>query len=283
MKYAQFQLFDIRYLKAAFIFLLMAGFTIGCETSEVQELPERNFELTWSDEFEGEANELPNPQNWTFDLGAGGFGNEELQTYTKDTSNVALDGEGNLVITARSNGNSFTSARIKTQGLFSQAFGRFEARMKTPFGPGIWPAFWMLGSNIEEVGWPQTGEIDLMEMRGQEPNIVHGSVHGPGFSAGNAITKAFGLENDRFDAEFHIYAIEWFPDRIDFFVDDFLYQRITKNQVENELEEEWVFDKPFFILLNVAVGGTFVGFPTDDTPFPQTMIIDYVRVSRLAN
>jgi len=278
------KLVDVRYLnRFACILLLITGFTLGCETSQVQELPERNWELTWSDEFEGEAKELPNPQNWTFDLGGGGFGNQELQTYTKDTSNVALDGEGNLVITARRNGNSFTSARLKTQGLFSQAFGRFEARLKTPFGPGIWPAFWMLGSNIEEVDWPQSGEIDLMELRGQEPNIIHGSVHGPGYSAGDAITKPFGLQNGRFDTEFRLYAIEWFPDRIDFFVDGFLYQRITKNQIENDLGEEWVFDKPFFILLNVAVGGTFVGFPTDDTPFPQTMTIDFVRVYQEAN
>jgi len=203
-----------------------------------------------------------------------------LQYYTDRPENIAQDGEGNLVITARSEnfrGSGFTSARINTKDLFEQAYGRIEARLITPFGPGIWPAFWMLGENFDEVGWPQTGEIDIMELRGQQPNIVLGSLHGPGFSGGNAITKPFGLQQGRFDTDYHIYAVEWFPDRIDYFVDDFLYQRITKEEVE-DAGGEWVFDKPFFLLMNVAVGGTFVGFPSQETPFPQQMTIDYVRV-----
>ncbi len=264
------------------IFILLTFLIWSCTPSTEQQLEERNFQLTWSDEFDGAEGEALDESNWTFDLGGGGFGNQELQVYTSDPDNVSMDGEGNLVITALASGNSFTSARIKTQGLFEQAYGRFEASLKTPFGPGIWPAFWMLGSDIEEVGWPQTGEIDLMELRGQQPTIIHGSAHGPGYSAGNAITKSLGLQNERFDTEFHLFAIEWFPDRIDYFVDDFLYQRITKKQIE-EAGNEWVFDKPFFILLNVAVGGTFVGFPTEDTPFPQKMIIDYVRVYEEVN
>lgn len=258
------------------LFLLIIA-VWGCTPSTVQELDERNWQLVWSDEFDGAQGELPDESNWTFDLGGGGFGNEELQVYTNNPENVSMDGEGNLVITALASGGSFTSARIKTEGLFEQAYGRFEARMKTPFGPGVWPAFWMLGADFAEVGWPQSGEIDIMELRGQQPTIIHGSVHGPGFSAGNAITKSFGLQNSRFDAEFHLFAIEWFPDRIDFFVDDFLYQRIEKSDVEDS-GNEWVFDKPFFILMNVAVGGTFVGFPTSETPFPQKMTIDFVRV-----
>jgi len=264
----------IRYFSSPFLLIF---FIWSCTPSTEQQLDERNFELTWSDEFEGAAGELPDPTQWTFDLGGGGFGNEELQTYTNNPENVSMDGEGNLVITALRSGNSFTSARIKTQGLFDQAYGRFEARLKTPFGPGIWPAFWMLGSDIEEVDWPQSGEIDIMELRGQQPSIIHGSIHGPGFSAGNAITKPFGLKNSRFDSEYHLFAIEWFPDRIDFFIDDFLYQRISQGDVDNA-DGEWVFNKPFFLILNVAVGGTFVGFPTAETPFPQKMIVDYVRV-----
>lgn len=253
----------------------------GCERDDFQKLDERNWQLVWSDEFEGEAGELPDPSKWTFDLGTGedGWGNQELQRYTNNPENVSLDGEGNLVITAIRDGNSFTSARIKTQGLFAQQYGRFEARLKTPYGPGLWPAFWMLGDNIETVGWPQSGEIDIMELRGQQPHIIHGSVHGPGYSGGNPVSKSYTLTNGRFDAEYHVFAIEWDEEKIDFFVDDFLYQRIRPADVPGE----WVFDQPFFILLNVAVGGNYVGFPTEQTPFPQKMIIDYVRVYEEVN
>lgn len=252
----------------------------SCEIDTTQQLEERNWTLTWSDEFEGDSGTSVNPDNWSYDIGRGdnGWGNEELQIYTDNAENIALDGEGNLVITAqRELGGQFptyTSARINTKGKFSQAYGRFEARLKTPFGPGLWPAFWMLGDNIDEVSWPQCGEIDIMELRGQAPNITLGSLHGPGYSAGNSITGSYGLEDGRFDAEYHIYAVEWFEDRIDFFVDDFLFQRITPDDVSGE----WVYDQPFYLLLNVAVGGTFVGFPSSQTPFPQTMIVDYVRV-----
>jgi beta-glucanase (GH16 family) len=134
----------------------------------------------------------------------------------------------------------------------------------------------MLGDNISTVPWPQCGEIDIMEVRGLEPHILHGSIHGPGYSGGNAITKSFSLNNDRLDSKFRVYAIEWGPDFIDFFIDNFLYQRITPNDIQGK--GEWVFNNNFFILLNVAVGGSFVGFPTSGTPFPQTMTVDYVKV-----
>jgi len=146
--------------------------------------------------------------------------------------------------------------------------------MKVPTGRGLWPAFWMLGSNIDATPWPQCGEIDIMEQRGQEPFITHGSVHGPGYSGANAKTKAYALANGRFDTDYHIYAIEWGENYIDYFVDNFLYQRITPDDVTGQ----WVYDHPFFIILNVAVGGNFVGFPTTGTPFPQSMYVDYVRV-----
>lgn len=255
--------------------LLVVAF-YGCKPDEFQKLPERNWQLTWSDEFDGAAGTLPDGTKWTYDLGTGqdGWGNQELQSYTNSPANVSMDGEGNLVMTAIRNGNSFTSARIKTQGLFAQQYGRFEARLKTPYGPGMWPAFWMLGSNIETVSWPQCGEIDIMELRGQQPHIIHGTIHGPGYSGGNPISKGYALVNDRYDVDFHLFAIEWDKDKIDFFVDDFLYQRIKRGDAPGE----WVFDQPFFLLLNVAVGGNYVGFPTDGTPFPQKMIVDYVRV-----
>ncbi len=268
-----------RYPGKAFtslLLLVVMAFFVSCEKDDFQKLEKRNWQLTWSDDFEGPAGQLPAAANWAFDIGTGdgGWGNEELQSYTNSPANVSLDGQGNLVLTAIQEGNRFTSARIKTQGLFAQKYGRFEARIKTPYGPGLWPAFWMLGESVTTAGWPQCGEIDIMEQRGQEPHIIHGTIHGPGYSGGNPITKSYALVNDRFDTSFHLYAIEWDQEKIDFFVDDYLYQRINRDDVPGE----WVYDQPFFILLNVAVGGNYVGFPTTQTPFPQKMTLDYVRV-----
>jgi beta-glucanase (GH16 family) len=251
----------------------------SCETSN--DLPNRDYELVWEDNFDGISGELPNSNYWTFDIGTGenGWGNQELQYYTNRPQNVSLDGQGNLVITAIQEGfqgSAYTSARIKTQGLQQQTYGRFEARLKTPFSQGLWPAFWMLGADIEEVGWPQTGEIDIMELRGQQPRTIAGSIHGPGYSAGQAISDSFTLLEARFDTKFHVFAVEWGPGFIDFFVDDFLYQRLTPEDIPNG--GEWVFDKPFFLILNVAVGGTYVGPPNSNSRFPQSMIVDYVRV-----
>lgn len=266
---------------------LCAAIILGlsnCKADEKQVLEQRNWQLVWSDDFDGASGELPDASKWTYDIGTGsnGWGNQELQYYTNRPENVAMDGAGHLVITARREtfaGAPFTSARIKTQGIFAQAYGRFEARIKTPYGPGLWPAFWLLGADIESIGWPLCGEIDIMELRGQEPNIINGSVHGPGYSGGAAVTQSFGFANNRFDADFHVFAVEWGEDYIDYFVDNTLYQRITPD----DLAGEWVFDDPFFLILNVAVGGNYVGFPTSQTPFPQRMTVDYVRVYREAN
>lgn len=148
-----------------------------------------------------------------------------------------------------------------------------------PWGPGIWPAFWLLGADVETVGWPQCGEIDIMEYRGQETSTVHGTVHGPGYSGGQAITKRFDLTQARFDTDYHLFAVEWGGDYIDFYVDETLYQTITPD----DLTGPWVFNHPFYIILNVAVGGNYVGWPTSDTPFPQTMFVDYVRVYKEAS
>lgn len=249
-------------------------------------IADRNYQLVWEDDFAGAAGTSPDTSKWAFDIGIGpgndGWGNQELQYYTDRPENIALDGSGNLAITARREsfgGRAFTSARLNTKGIFAQAYGRFEARIKMPWGPGIWPAFWMLGGNIDEVSWPQCGEIDIMEYRGQEPHLIHGSVHGPGYSGGAAITKSFGLTNDRFDVDFHVFAVEWGEGYIDFYVDETLYQRIEPADAPGE----WVYDQPFFIILNVAVGGNYVGFPTQQTPFPQTMLVDYVKVYKEIN
>lgn len=270
-----------RNLPVLFLPLMALIALAGCERDDFQKLEQRNWQLVWSDEFDGPSGQLPDASKWTYDIGTGqnGWGNDELQQYTNRPENVSLDGNGNLVITAIRDGYAFTSARIKTQGLFAQQYGRFEARLKTPYGPGLWPAFWMLGNNIDAVGWPQCGEIDIMELRGQEPHIIHGTMHGPGYSGGNPISKSFTLTNARFDTDYYIYAIEWNEDKIDFFVNDFLYQRIKREDVPGE----WVYDQPFFLLLNVAVGGNYVGWPVEQTPFPQKMIIDYVKVYREAD
>jgi beta-glucanase (GH16 family) len=263
------------------LFFLLAG----CQDDD-NAIVQRNWQLVWEDDFNGNPGQSPDASKWGYDIGVGpgndGWGNSELQYYTDKPENVSLDGAGNLAITARSEsfgGRSFTSARIKTKGLFEQAYGRFEARMKMPWGPGIWPAFWMLGGNIDEVSWPQCGEIDIMEYRGQQPNLIYGTLHGPGYSGGASITKGYGFENDRFDKDFHLFAVEWGEDYIDFFVDETLYQRLTPDDVPGE----WVYGQPFFMILNVAVGGNYVGFPTPQTPFPQTLLVDYVKVYQEAN
>jgi len=248
----------------------------SCKKDSKQNLANRNWQLVWSDEFDGLQGSLPDTAYWNFDLGNGdnGWGNAELQSYTKDTANIRMDGNGHLQIVAIKSGTSFTSARITTKGKFEHKLGRIEASIKLPQGPGIWPAFWMLGSNIDSVSWPKCGEIDIMECRGQQPNIVHGSLHGPGYSGGNPVTKSYALSSGRFDTDFHLFAVEWDEVKIDFFVDDYLYQRVNSKDVKGD----WVYNQPFYLLLNIAVGGNFVGFPTSDTPFPQTMNIDFVRV-----
>ena len=266
-------------LVLAAIYSLLLLVLSGCTKENVQKIEQRNWQLVWSDDFNGLAGVTPDATKWKYDIGTGnnGWGNSELEYYTSRTSNVSLDGNGNLSITAKNEmyaGSAFTSARIKTSGFFEQAYGRIEARIKTPYGPGVWPAFWMLGSNESSVGWPQCGEIDIMELRGQKPNIISGTVHGPGYSGGASITKSFVLDNARYDVDYHLFAVEWGKDYIDFFVDSTLYQRITPGDVTGN----WVFDHPFYIILNVAVGGNYLGFPTSQTPFPQSMLVDYIKV-----
>ena len=236
-----------------------------------------NFtKLVMQDEFN--TNGEPDATLWNYNTGTGsnGWGNNELQFYTDRPENVIVE-DGNLVITARKesfSGSQYTSARLLTKGKFEQAYGRFETRMKLPWGQGIWPAFWMLGADIDTNEWPGAGEIDIMEFRGQNPTVVLGTVHGPGYSAGQSISKSYTLQNDRFDTGFHVFGIEWGPNYINFYVDDVLYNQITPKDVPGE----WVFDKPFYILVNLAVGGSFVGSPNNETVFPQTMLVDYVRV-----
>ncbi|MHA7865348.1 glycoside hydrolase family 16 protein [Flagellimonas marinaquae] len=259
-----------------FMGLFISSF-IGCDVDETQTVTTLT-NVVLSEEFDTDG--APNPDVWGFDIGRGpngdGWGNQELQYYTDRPTNVVIE-NGNLKITARQEsfqGAGYTSARLLTKNRFEQAYGRFEARIQLPTGQGIWPAFWMLGADIDENPWPGAGEIDIMEYRGQNPTILVGSVHGPGYSAGNAISKEYELRNDRFDTGYHVFGIEWSPNAINFYVDNVLYNQITPEDVTGE----WVFNKPFFLLMNVAVGGNFVGPPNIETQFPQTMLVDYVRV-----
>lgn len=246
--------------------------------------------LVWSDEFNGAAGSAPDQTKWAFETGGGGWGNHELEYYTDRLQNAYVDGRGSLIIKAFKetfNGpdgitRNYTSARLLTRDKFVQQYGRFEARIKLPVGKGIWPAFWMLGDNINSAGWPSCGEIDIMENNGSEPNINHGSLHGPEYSGGNALTASVRFtRNKRLSDNFHLFAIEWEPNTIRFYTDGKLYQ--TRTAAELPDGGKWVFDHPFYILLNVAVGGNFVGDPDSSTGWPRTMAVDYVRVYRKAN
>ena len=235
--------------------------------------------LVWSDEFEGPAGQAPDPSKWSADVGGSGWGNQELEYSTARPENVALDGAGHLAITARAEpymGKAYTSGRINTLAHFTQAFGRFEARMQWPAGQGMWPAFWLLGNNESTVGWPACGEIDIIENKGQEPNTVHGTVHGPGYSGGNGISAAHLVPGAPLSAGFHVYAIEWFANDIVFSVDGVTYFMLAPGQLP--AGTQWVFDHPFGVILDLAVGGTYVGSPDGTTTFPQTLLVDYVRV-----
>jgi beta-glucanase (GH16 family) len=246
------------------------------------------WKLVWSDEFDGPNGSPVDSTKWGFDTGGGGWGNNELETYTSRTENASREG-GMLVVKAiketfRGSDNitrDYTSARLLTRNKFSQAYGRIEARIKVPYGQGIWPAFWMLGDNIGTAGWPNCGEIDIMENIGREPSIVHGTIHGPGYSGGDGIGAAYTLPTgQKFSDNFHTFAVEWEPNVMRWYVDGLLYKTITPANLP--AGKSWVFDHPFFIILNVAVGGYWPLYPDATTVFPQQMLVDYVRVYQRA-
>ena len=238
------------------------------------------MKLVWADEFDGPAGAPPDPASWTYELGDGsakgipGWGNGELQHYTDDPANAALDGEGRLLITARRNGRGYTSARLVTKDKLAFAFGRIETRMRVPRGDGLWPAFWALGASIDQVGWPASGEIDVMEHVGREPRRVYGALHGPGYAGGAGLVRSLELPRDLADDD-HVFAVDWEPGQIVWSVDDLRYHRATPLDVE---PGPWVFESPFYLLLNLAVGGTFGGPVARETAFPQALSVEYVRV-----
>jgi beta-glucanase (GH16 family) len=273
-----------------------SGQTITVELQE-NRLPDpgpAGWTLVWSDEFDGLAGSSPAAGKWTHEIGNGfdqannGWGNGELEYYTAAPENSAEDGTGSLVITAQEIDPAttelecwygpceYTSARLVSAQKFEMAYGRIEARMKLPYGQGLWPALWMLGSDIGEVGWPNCGEIDIMEHIGSIPDTAYGTIHGPGYSGGAGIGGSYTLDEGGFADDYHVFAIEWEPGIIRWYVDGNLFLTLTDEDIP--ADTEWVFDHPFFLIMNVAVGGTWPGYPDETTVFPQTMMVDYIRV-----
>ena len=251
--------------------------------------PLAGWTLSWSDEFNGATGTKPDPANWGYDIGGGGWGVSQLQVYTNNAANASMDGNGNLQIVAIKDAQGgFTSARLKTQNKFQQAYGRFEIRAKVVTGNGMWPAFWMLGDDFNGNNWPQCGEIDIMEVRGTRPYNNGGSLHGPGYSGMHPLTGTYVMPHvdggPSLSDDFHTYAVEWETGVVRFYVDDNLFETHTPADIPADAgaNAKWVYDHPFFILLNVAVGGTFPG-PPDGTTFPQTMLVDYIRVYSRTN
>ncbi|NUM46065.1 MAG: family 16 glycosylhydrolase, partial [Anaerolineales bacterium] len=258
-------------------------------TTTTADVTPADWTLVWSDEFDDPAGTPPDPGVWKPEVGDGflngltGWGNGELEYYTAE--NATTDGEGNLVISALAQDDptlqcwygpcQYTSSRLITWGRLEPTFGRIEARLKLPQGQGIWPAFWMLGTNLDEVGWPQGGEIDIMENIGKEPTITHGTIHGPGYSGGQGVGAPYDFDTNVYE-DFHTFAIEWTTDQIRWYVDDVNFFSASPDEIPGGAE--WVYNHSFFIILNLAVGGAWPGNPDDTTTFPQTMLVDYVRV-----
>lgn len=254
---------------------------ITCAAALEGQGPAGQWQLVWSDDFTGLANTPPDPAKWSYDLGNGvnGWGNYQLENYASSTDNVFLDGSGNLVIRALNTGGGYTSGRIKTAGKFSFQYGMVEVRAKIPYGQGIWPAIWMLGGGFPQVPWPDCGEIDLMENFGvlqNDVSTIHAAIHGMG-DTGPGIGSSYALPSgQKFADDFHVFGAQWSPDGVTFSVDGNVYLNIPSSS----LTPSWqaALANPFFLLLDVAAGGTPVGAPDATTTFPQQMLVDYVRV-----
>jgi beta-glucanase (GH16 family) len=246
-----------------------------------------NARLIWDDEFNGTAGARPDAGKWQVIRGGGGFGNRELQYYTGRSTNIALDGAGHLVVTAlreRYAGRdgvtrNYTSAAIQTKGRFRVMYGRLEARIEIPEGRGLWPAFWAVGNDVDSVGWPRSGEIDMMENLGNDPFTIYGSIHGPqpGLTNGYAIVTSKHSSRS-LAGRFHVYGVAWSPDKLVFTLDGVPYATDTAATLSHG--QQWEFNKPFFLIVNLAVGGSWPGAPDASTPFPSKMLVDCVRVYR---
>jgi beta-glucanase (GH16 family) len=249
--------------------------------------PPVQWKLAWSDEFDGAAGTGVDAGKWTHDIGDGctagicGWGNQEKEYYSNATENVALNGSGQLAITARTapagltcyyGACRYTSAKIHTRGKMNAAPGRVEARIKLPTGQGLWPAFWMLGSGFPATPWPQCGELDIMEFKGSQPSMMSSAIHGPGYSGATPFAHAQSMS----PAEYHVFSIIWDANSVQFFVDDAMHYTVTRNELETKGAS--VLSNSYFVILNLAVGGHFDGDPASDAIFPATMLVDYVRV-----
>jgi beta-glucanase (GH16 family) len=268
-----------------------SGFTDSAVASGTYTISSgQTWTLIWSDEFNGPAGSSPNPANWNYDTGGGGWGNAELEYYCAPTSgtpcnpgnpNIYLDGNGNLVIKAINSGGTWTSGRMNTNGKFQVQYGRIEARMKLPVGAGIWPAFWMLGTNIGSVGWPTCGEQDIMEWVPQyTPTTTSSHIHGPGYSGSKGIGADFTFPNGgrTDDASYHVYGVIWAANKLQFYRDDYTKPFLTLTPANIPAGTQWVYNHPFNILLNLAIGGGFPGNPDASTPNPAIVLVDWVRV-----
>ena len=274
-------------MRAKFCLVALIVFSVACLSTFASGQSARAL---FSDEFNGTRGTLFDSSKWTPETGGGGWGNEELQYYTGNTENARLDGKGNLEIRAVPVTDKgldcwygkcqYTSARLITKGKFQFTYGRVEARIRVPEGAGVWPAFWMLGSDIDKVGWPECGEIDIMEFIGKEPSTVYGTLHGPGYSGDKAVSRSVSLpKSQKVSSGFRVFAVEWEPTQIRWYLDGKIYSTLSPKDLPTG--SRWAFDKPHFLLLNFAVGGKWPGSPASSTKFPQSMLVDYVRVTSL--
>lgn len=265
----------------------------GCTSSSpsIASTPPVALVQVWSDEFDGAPGDRVDASKWSYDSGDGcaagncGWGNNEKEYYTDSASNISLNGKGQLVITARKAppGLScyygpcrYTSAKITTRGKFLAAPGRVEARIKLSAGQGLWPALWMLGHGSPVTPWPDCGELDIMENKGSQISTTSSAIHGPGYSGNTPFAHAYDLGQGNFSDDFHTFAVEWDSAHVRYFVDDTIHYQVTREAIEKYGRS--VLDQPFFIILNLAVGGHFDGDPRSDDIFPATMMVDYVRV-----
>lgn len=236
---------------------------------------------SWADEFSGSAGRPPNAHRWHFDVGATGWGNDELERYTRSRSNARLNGRGQLEIVARrrrgggTRRGDYSSARLTTKGKFAFRYGRVAIRAKVPAGRGLWPAFWMLGTGFPRVDWPFCGEIDVFENIGAEPNRVFGTVHGPGSLSDSGVGGWLDA-SDSLARSYHVYSATWRADRVVFALDGIAFTTVLRASYPEG--QQWVFDRPMFMLLNLAVGGEFPGSPSSQTHFPARLQVDWIRV-----
>jgi beta-glucanase (GH16 family) len=254
---------------------LIVLFTTFCSSRKTGE--ETEWKLSWSDEFN--YNGLPDSTKWNYDVGGHGWGNNELQYYTKAAIGNAEVSNGSLKLKAlrqKMDNRDYTSARMITRGKADFTYGKIEIKAKLPPGRGLWPAIWMLGTNIGKVDWPDCGEIDIMEHVGFDKDSVFGTIHTKAYNHIIGTQKGKKIFIDNPYNTFHIYSIEWTPEKMDFFLDNKLFYHV---QNEHKTTAEWPFDSPFFLILNIAVGGNLGGKQgVDTTVFPATMEVDYVRV-----